>query len=824
MEESPVGMEQVKSFDLLRNPFCLLRIEPTATLESIADAYDDALTDRVALEADLVAAREAVVNPRQRTSIELAYLIDTPSGEVAAILNSLRNNPNSIDLLRVAARLAPLSKANLLVHAAARQPATADLLFALVEAHAQLNKDRLQAKLRTIRKTAGLVVPSIENVQDALHKLLTTHAKAALSGFLASRDSVNPVAECARRVFASTDSDRVDALEGVMRAFGQAISFELSRIEEELRAGFDALRNRPKAQLLVTPISKSLHNWIDLARPLVEFDAHKGRDEERARALFNEVRGLAVDLANEHDSFDVSLSISKVASEIFKSLPRATDQLENDLRFLEERSTELLVVPLKKWIDDLRSNGTSGLIRDLESSGFGKTSTREAKELWDGFVAAVQKTKNTEASDFPWMLLRSLAVDINNEDNAPEAAKAILCGLNACAPTPSAKIRCAIDEDLDTVERNIREKKLIDDLKENRVSQALGNVYELLKAPKTQDDKESLTKLKAQLESKRTARHAKWVVIGLIGAAILYANVSEKSSPPRSAYNVPTSTGQTSSNYPTGLPQIGYPPSNTAPPKPHPLLEEIPPIGSGAIFSQNNVRYCLYQKERLKPIESDLRNDDEITQFSRLIDDYNGRCGNFKYRVSDLEIITAEVDAKSSGLAEEGRNIVQTWRRPSVTIPQSSISPQAASPPPPNTMVPEASDPSIGPGVGLPSKQNLDLLDLANSSAVQARLADLGYFKGPINGAWGPQSRAALRTFKNANGLADDDLFDLSTANSLRASSARRNPPSGGGTNGGQRPTESAYPPPLGAALNPLNRVDASKIHSKLRALGSRLN
>jgi hypothetical protein len=64
---------------------------------------------------------------------------------------------------------------------------------------------------------------------------------------------------------------------------------------------------------------------------------HKGRDEERARALFNEVRGLAVDLANEHDSFDISLSISKIASEIFKSLPRATDQLQNDLRFLEER-------------------------------------------------------------------------------------------------------------------------------------------------------------------------------------------------------------------------------------------------------------------------------------------------------------------------------------------------------------------------------------------------------------------------------------------------------------------------------------------------------
>jgi hypothetical protein len=186
-------MERVRSFDLFSNPFCLLRVEPTATLDRIADAYDDAVTDRVASEAILLDAREALVNPRQRTSVELTYLIDTPPGEVGAIFSALRNNVELSELLWIADWLAPISKANLLVHAAARQPASADLLYALVDAHARFNLEAVQTKLTGVRRLAGLIVPSIESVKNALHDLLSTHSKAALAGFRAPRDTVAAV-------------------------------------------------------------------------------------------------------------------------------------------------------------------------------------------------------------------------------------------------------------------------------------------------------------------------------------------------------------------------------------------------------------------------------------------------------------------------------------------------------------------------------------------------------------------------------------------------------------------------------------------------------
>jgi hypothetical protein len=177
MGESPKNRRSIKSFDLLANPFSILLIEPTASLEKIADAFDDAIADRTASESDLAAARETLVSPRQRTAAELSFLLDTPFREVGVIRAALKKNASPTDLVRVADRLAPLSKANLLAHIASQQPANADLLFALVDAHARIDPKMVHAKLESTRKAAGIVIPTFDTVRDELHELLSSHAK-----------------------------------------------------------------------------------------------------------------------------------------------------------------------------------------------------------------------------------------------------------------------------------------------------------------------------------------------------------------------------------------------------------------------------------------------------------------------------------------------------------------------------------------------------------------------------------------------------------------------------------------------------------------------
>ena len=58
----------------------------------------------------------------------------------------------------------------------------------------------------------------------------------------------------------------------------------------------------------------------------------------------------------------------------------------------------------------------------------------------------------------------------------------------------------------------------------------------------------------------------------------------------------------------------------------------------------------------------------------------------------------------------------------------------------------------------------------------QNRLIELGFLAGPADGAWGTKSRAALRAFKVANGLAADDKWDALASGRLYSIQATRSP------------------------------------------------
>jgi peptidoglycan hydrolase-like protein with peptidoglycan-binding domain len=58
----------------------------------------------------------------------------------------------------------------------------------------------------------------------------------------------------------------------------------------------------------------------------------------------------------------------------------------------------------------------------------------------------------------------------------------------------------------------------------------------------------------------------------------------------------------------------------------------------------------------------------------------------------------------------------------------------------------------------------------------QNRLIELGFLAGPADGVWGTKSRAALRAFKIANGLAADDKWDDLVSGRLYSTQAARSP------------------------------------------------
>jgi hypothetical protein len=276
------------------------------------------------------------------------------------------------------------------------------------------------------------------------------------------------------------------------------------------------------------------------------------------------------------------------------------------------------------------------------------------------------------------------------------------------------------------------------------------------------------------------------------------------------------------------------------------LGEEIRPTGGPKQqFTQANVRYCLFQEIRLEAVRP-LTDSADLALFNMLVSDWNSRCGRARYVAADKSVVDRELVDRRTVLEVEGRSLVMGWRR-GMLKPQEPpalagaiVGSQVASPSwevvngtPTGLDRPAVSAalPPVITGQALPAgagedgwgskEPSLMLLHAYVAARVQKRLNELGYTNTAPDGAWGPMSRNALRHFKQANGLLWDDALDRETVArlfSMAAVSATAEAVSQ--TDDGAQPFETAYPPPPGAKLNPLNRADSQWIQQRLADLG----
>ena len=160
--------------------------------------------------------------------------------------------------------------------------------------------------------------------------------------------------------------------------------------------------------------------------------------------------------------------------------------------------------------------------------------------------------------------------------------------------------------------------------------------------------------------------------------------------------------------------------------------EEKPPVGIDRVLTRNQIRYCLSEKIRLDSAEEKINNylAGEVDQFNGMIDDYNNRCGKFRYRSGSLEAVRTEVEAYRQNLIAEGR-----LRFVSINKPTSSTE---------NRVPPQ------------PKKPDQTVL------TIQKKLNVLKYNAGPADGFIGLNTTAAIKAFQR-----DQNLFVDGVANSL---------------------------------------------------------
>jgi hypothetical protein len=125
-------------------------------------------------------------------------------------------------------------------------------------------------------------------------------------------------------------------------------------------------------------------------------------------------------------------------------------------------------------------------------------------------------------------------------------------------------------------------------------------------------------------------------------------------TPPVVTYTPPPGVGYT---------PLGFTPAPArAPPWPVVQPEQKPPVGDDVALSPAQLHYCVAQGARLDGSQKavDMTSKTDIDRFNALVDDFNARCGKYRYGESAMQSVKAQVNARRGQLEKEGAALIRS--------------------------------------------------------------------------------------------------------------------------------------------------------------------
>jgi hypothetical protein len=80
----------------------------------------------------------------------------------------------------------------------------------------------------------------------------------------------------------------------------------------------------------------------------------------------------------------------------------------------------------------------------------------------------------------------------------------------------------------------------------------------------------------------------------------------------------------------------------------------MPPLGADRVLGAAQIRYCLSEDIRLEAARDAVSVDADVDRFNAMIEDYNTRCSNYRYRREVFESVQRQVQANRMALQTEG--------------------------------------------------------------------------------------------------------------------------------------------------------------------------
>lgn len=162
------------------------------------------------------------------------------------------------------------------------------------------------------------------------------------------------------------------------------------------------------------------------------------------------------------------------------------------------------------------------------------------------------------------------------------------------------------------------------------------------------------------------------------------------------------------------------------------LQSTKPRVGTNNVLSVSEIRWCIREDIRIEAMREVIATNEGVDEFNRIVNDYNSRCGSYRYRQGSQSRAKSDIEPYRSQIVSEA---IRDARQLDRTYQQQS----------------EPLNPNVH-----------------YTKEAQQLLTDLGYDPGPVDGMNGRRTANAVKHFQRDVGETQDGRIDEGLLNKLR--------------------------------------------------------
>lgn len=325
--------------NLFQNPFYIIGVSTRDSKQSIVDACD---AKSLTVDSDLCTRfRSVLTQPRNRLSAELAWLPGFSPVGAKVLVEKIQKEPTAF--LSSLDGIAPLPRCNALVtflehHKPTTESQIIGLLIDIAQSFDRIDYSKLMAVINEDRQIAK--IPAVQDVEN-LKQEMQTRREYIIGKMKDCLNNTKAPDKVLTEIVAKTMSGGKQhppmLVEELTDKYQIEVKKYLDQLVGQIRNIISNIEKQPtKAFEYQMPnLYKHLKAWDQIAQPIQLIHHCKGLDDSHSKELAQDLRGLALTMANTYEMHSEAKQISKIMSEIFKELPQFSERVAEDLTVLD---------------------------------------------------------------------------------------------------------------------------------------------------------------------------------------------------------------------------------------------------------------------------------------------------------------------------------------------------------------------------------------------------------------------------------------------------------------------------------------------------------